>query len=65
MKDAFTFHILSWILSNRRRPNPQWMNPTSWLAHIVNTMAADALATSGARTSADIVLTKEARIVHL
>ena len=65
IKDVFTFHIISWVLFHRRRPNSQWSNPTCCLSYTNNTMPADALVTLGARASTGMVLTPEAGIFHL
>ena len=52
---------MSWIVFNRRR-NSQWSNPISCISYAVNTMAADAVATLGARASAGMALAQYARI---
>ena len=44
-KGAFIFHIIYWILFNRRKPDWQWSNPTGCLSYTINVMPADALAT--------------------
>ena len=54
IKDVFTFHIISWILIKRRRPDSQWSNPTCCLSYTVNTMPVDAMVlwrSLGARAS--------------
>ena len=48
IKDTFAFHIFSWTLFNKRRPNLQWSSPTCCRSYIDNTMRVDALATLGA-----------------
>ena len=44
-----------------RRPSSQWSNPTFCLSYTVNTIPANILATSGARASAQMVLTPKSR----
>ena len=56
IKDIFTFHTISWILLNRRRPISEWSHPICYLSYTDNTMPADALATLGARASAGMVV---------
>ena len=41
IKDKFTFRIISWISSNKSRPDPQQSNTTCFLSYNVNTMPAD------------------------
>ena len=42
---VFTFRSISWVLSNRGRPNSQWISPTCSLSYTLDTMPTDALAT--------------------
>ena len=54
---AFTFWVTSWNRFHTSIQNSLWKNITRCLSDTVNTMPADALATSGARASASTVLT--------
>ena len=45
IQDPFTFHVISWILFHRRRPNSQWSKSNCYLYSTVNTISAEALVT--------------------
>ena len=62
IKNVFTFCIISWILFYKRSLNSQWSNRKCCLSYTRNTMPAEALATSGARASAGMVLIPKAGI---